>query len=115
MSELGELKKIEFESNAALASYCRTLRNLGRDLAAELAYSTDDLLERLAAVPDSTGPLHAASRVRARLVVRQLVPARDAAAFVAHCAIATERAFTKHFAPELNSIGRKQKQNFDFH
>jgi hypothetical protein len=110
MSDLDKLKKIEFEDNAALADYCRTLRNLSRDLAQELAYSTDELLERLASVPDATGPLHAGSRIRARLVVRQLVPARDAAAYVAHCAVATERAFTKHFAPELDRMGRSAKK-----
>lgn len=115
-SDIDKLRNIEFDNNEALADYLRTLRNLSRDLSHEIGYSTDELLERLSAVPDGTGPLHVTSRVRAKFVVRQLVPARDSAAFIAGCAVSTERAFAKHFAPELSNLGRKSKprKGFDF-
>ena len=104
-----ELSQIDLADNKALATYARTGRDLCRDLAAELEFAAEQLVEALASIGGNPRLLGADARVRARLVARHMARAAEAVRVAGASLVACRASFERHFEAELAQVRKTSK------
>src|SRR5690554_386101 len=108
---VADLSSIEFDSASDVQRYIVTLRNACKTLAVELEFASDDLEQRLRAVPplgnDETGLVLAR---RARQVAKHLKRSAEAAREVGISASKTWASLKTHFGDHMGTRRPKGKQ-----
>lgn len=105
----------EFVSSSSVRLYCENARKLFHPLYHELHVSAEELevaLRFVKSVDPKLGGMD--SRVRAKLVSRQLKQAATAMEVASKSAVGTYMAFLKHFAPEVSQQRQKSRRTFEF-
>lgn len=112
-NRIPELEVIEFNGAKAIAEYSRRLRALGRELAAELDASSEEIKAVLARQKGHPLLMGADVRVRARKVAKRLTRAGELGQGVATEAVKFNQEFRMQFADVIEPKRRK-KPSFDF-
>lgn len=105
----------EFVSSSAIRVYCENARRLFHPLYHELHVSAEELevaLKYVKSVDPKLGGMD--SRVRAKLVSRQLKQAAAAMEVASKSMVGTYMAFLKHYAPEVAERRQKARRAFEF-
>lgn len=106
----------EFVSSSAIRQYCENARRLFHPLYHELHVSAEELevaLKYVQSADPKAGGLD--SRVRAKLVSRQLKHAAAAIEVASKSAVGTYMSFLKHYSPEVAEARKKtQRKKFEF-
>jgi hypothetical protein len=111
-TRIPELEVIEFKGASSIAAYSRMLRALGRDLAAELEASSEEIRAVLAAQAGHPLLFGADVKIRARRVARRLQRAGELAQGVAIEAVRFNSEFRIQFAEVITPKPKRDK--FDF-
>ncbi|MEV0089127.1 plasmid transfer protein TraA [Saccharopolyspora sp. NPDC050642] len=105
----------EFVSSSAIRQYCENARRLFHPLYHELHVSAEELEVALKYVKSADPKLGGLdSRLRAKLVSRQLKQAATAMEVASKSTVGTYMAFLKHYAPEVAQRRQKSRRTFDF-
>lgn len=106
----------EFVSSSAIREYCERARRLFHPLYHELHVSAEELevaLKFVQSADPKAGGMD--SRVRAKLVSRQLKQAASAVEAASKASVGTYMAFLKHYSPEVAEARKKtQRKKFEF-
>ncbi|WP_433868455.1 hypothetical protein [Saccharopolyspora sp. CA-218241] len=98
----------EFVSSSSIRAYCERAREKFRPLYSELHVSAEELEAALRYVKSTDPKLGGLdSRVRAKLVSRQLKQAAAAVEVASKSSVATYMAFLKHFNPEVAAARKR--------
>ena len=106
----------EFVSSSAIRQYCENARRLFHPLYHELHVSAEELEVALRFVRSADPKLGGMdSRVRAKLVSRQLKQAAKAIEVASKSTVGTYMAFLKHYSPEVQEARqRSRRRQFQF-
>jgi hypothetical protein len=105
----------EFVSSSAIRKYCENARRLLHPLYHELHVSAEELEVALRFVRSADPKLGGMdSRVRAKLVARQMKRAADAIEVASKSTVGTYMAFLKHYSPEVQEAKKKTPRRFVF-
>lgn len=106
----------EFVSSSAIRQYCENARRLFHPLYHELHVSAEELevaLKYVRSADPKMGGMD--SRLRAKLVSRQLKHAATAIEVASKSTVGTYMAFLKHYSPEVSEARKKQsRRRFEF-
>ncbi|MCA1191358.1 MULTISPECIES: plasmid transfer protein TraA [unclassified Saccharopolyspora] len=106
----------EFVSSSSIRQYCENARRLFHPLYHELHVSAEELEAALRYVKTADPKFGGMdSRVRSKLVARQLKQAAAAIEVASKSTVATYMAFLKHYSPEVSAAREKQRaRRFEF-
>jgi hypothetical protein len=113
-NRIPELEVIEFKGASAIAEYSRKLRALGRDLAAELGASSQEVKAVLSAQQGHPLLFGADVKLRARKVARRLERAAELGMGIAVEAVKFNTEFRIQFADVLNPRKKNHSKKFNF-
>ncbi|WP_370591403.1 plasmid transfer protein TraA [Saccharopolyspora montiporae] len=106
----------DFVSSSAIRKYCENARKLFHPLYHELHVSAEELeiaLKYVRSADPKAGGMD--SRLRAKLVSRQLKHAASAVEVASKSAVGTYMAFLKHYSPEVTESRKKNsRKKFEF-
>lgn len=105
----------EFVSSSAIREYCERARKLFHPLYHELHVSAEELevaLKFVKSADPKAGGMD--SRVRAKLVSRQMKQAAKAIEAASKASVGTYMAFLKHYSPEVSQARQKSRRRFEF-
>lgn len=105
----------EFVSSSAIREYCERARKLFHPLYHELHVSAEELevaLKFVKSADPKVGGMD--SRVRAKLVSRQMKQAAKAIEAASKASVGTYMAFLKHYSPEVSQARQKSRRRFEF-
>lgn len=112
-TRIPELQVIEFRGAKSIAEYSRKLRALGRDLAAELDASGEEVRAVLSRQKGHPLLFGVDVKVRARKVAKRLYRAAELSQGVATEAVKFNQEFRLQFAPVIQPRPQRRR-DFDF-